>query len=87
MTVSERLRSCWGPSRLAHHGDLRSEIIAVKQASQTTSATLRVKNKSFLYYPSQRVERKATSVTAAEFYGAVIPSDLYVPLNSAVVHL
>ena len=22
-TVSERLRSCWGPSRLAHHGDLR----------------------------------------------------------------
>ena len=22
-TVSERLRSCWGPSRLAHHVDLR----------------------------------------------------------------
>ena len=24
MTVSERLRSCWGLSRLTHHGDLRS---------------------------------------------------------------
>ena len=24
MTVSERLRSCWDPSRLAHCGDLRS---------------------------------------------------------------
>ena len=24
MTVSERLRSCWGPTRPAHHGDLRS---------------------------------------------------------------
>ena len=24
MTVSERLRSCWGPSRLAQHRDLRS---------------------------------------------------------------
>ena len=24
MMVSERLRSCWGPSRLAHNGDLRS---------------------------------------------------------------
>ena len=30
--------------------------------------------------------RKATSVTAAECHGAVIPSDLYVPVNSAVVH-
>ena len=24
MTVSERLQSCWGPSRLAYHGHLRS---------------------------------------------------------------
>ena len=30
---------------------------------------------------------KVTSVTAAEFCGAVIPSDLHVPENSAVVHL
>ena len=28
----------------------------------------------------------ATSVTAAEFCCAVIPSDPYVPVNSAVVH-
>ena len=44
------------------------------------------KNKSLLQYPSRCVEWKATSVTAAEFYGAVIPSNLYVPVNSAVVH-
>ena len=31
--------------------------------------------------------KKVTSVTAAEFCGAVIPSDLHVPVNSAVVHL
>ena len=30
---------------------------------------------------------KTTSVTAAEFCGVVIPSDLHVPVNSAVVHL
>ena len=29
---------------------------------------------------------KATSVTAAEFYDAVIPSDVHVSVNSAVVH-
>ena len=27
-----------------------------------------------------------TSVTAAKFCGAVIPSDLHVPVNSALVH-
>ena len=32
-------------------------------------------------------EWKVTSVTAAKFCGAVIPSDLHVPVNSAVVHL
>ena len=26
MTVSERLRSCWGPSQLAYHSDLRSSL-------------------------------------------------------------
>ena len=30
--------------------------------------------------------RKVISVTAAEFCGAAIPSDLHVPVNSAVVH-
>ena len=29
---------------------------------------------------------KATSVTATEFYGSVIPSNLHVPVNSAAVH-
>ena len=60
--------------------------ITVKQASETTSAALRVKNKSLLWYPFRCVEWKVTSVTAAEFCGAVIPSDLHVPVNSAVVH-
>ena len=31
-------------------------------------------------------EWKVPSITAAEFCGAVIPSDLHVPVNSAVVH-
>ena len=39
MTVSERIWSCWSPSRVAHHGDLWSS----QQASETTSAALRVK--------------------------------------------
>ena len=56
-----------------------SSIIAVKQATETSSAALRVKNKSLLWHPSRCVEWKATSVTAAEFYGAVILNDLHVP--------
>ena len=64
----------------------RSPVIIVKQASVTTSAALRVKNKSFLWYPFRCVEWKVTWVTAAEFCRAVIPSDLHVPVNSAVVH-
>ena len=44
------------------------------------------KNRSLLWYPFRCVEWKVTSVTAAEFCGAVIPSDLHVPVNSAVVH-
>ena len=63
----------------------RSPVIEVKQASHRPP--FQWKNKSFLWYSFQCLERKATSVTAAEFYGAVIPSDLHVPLNSAVVHL
>ena len=63
-----------------------SPVITVKQASETTSAALRVKNKSLLWYPFRCVEWKVTSVTAAEFCGAVILSDLHVPVNSAVAH-
>ena len=64
----------------------RSSVIAVKQASGTTTAPFEWKNKSLLWYPFRCVEWKVTSVTAAEFCGAVIPSDLHVPVNSAVVH-
>ena len=39
-----------------------------------------------LSYNIRCVEWKATSVTAAECHGVVIPSDSYVPVNSAVVH-
>ena len=62
----------------------RSPVIEVKQASHRPP--FQWKNKSFLWYSFQCLERKATSVTAAEFYGAVIPSHLHVPVNSAVVH-
>ena len=34
----------------------------------------------------QRIGKDDASVIAGEFYGAVIPSNLYVPVNSAVVH-
>ena len=44
------------------------------------------KNRSLLWYPFRCVEWKVT-VTEAEFCGTVIPSDLHVPVNSAVVHL
>ena len=50
-----------------------------------SQASLR-KTKSLLWYPFRCVEREATSVTEAEYYEAVIPSNLYVPVNSAVVY-
>ena len=84
MPVSERLRSRWGPSRLAHHGDLRSSKRSKPQ--ELHRLPFEWKNKSLLWYPFRCVEWKVTSVTAAEFCGAVIPSDLHVPVNSAVVH-
>ena len=82
MTVSERIWSCWGPSRLAHHGDLRSSQWSKRQ--KLHRPPLEWKNKSLLWHPFRCVEWKASSVTAAEFCGAVIPSDLHVPVNSAV---
>ena len=77
MTVSERLRSWWGPSRLAYHGHLRSSQWSKPQKLHLPP--FEWKNKSLLWHPSRCVEWKATSVTAAEFYGAVILNDLHVP--------
>ena len=71
---------------IAARSSWRSPVITVKQASETTSAALRVKNKSLLWYPFRCVEWKVTSVTTAKFCTAVIPSDFHVPVNSAVVH-
>ena len=62
MTVSERLRSCWGPSRLAHHPDLRSsqwrkpQILHRPPFEWTTT--------SLLWYPFRCVELKALSSQA-----------------------
>ena len=38
MTVSEQLRSCWGPSRLAHHGDLRSSQYKASLRNYSTTS-------------------------------------------------
>ena len=84
MPMSERLRSRWGPSRFAHHGDLRSSQWIKPQ--ELLRPPFKWKNKSLLWYPFRCVEWKVTSVIAAEFCDAVIPSDLHVPVNSAVVH-
>ena len=86
MTVSERLRSCWSPSRLAcaHQGDLPSSHWGKPQ--KLNRSHFEWTTKSLLWYPYRCVDQKATSVTAAEFYCAVISSNLYVPANSAVVH-
>ena len=62
MPVSERLRSRWGPSRLAHHGDLRSSQWGKPQ--ELNRPPFEWKNKSLLGYPFRCVEWKATSVTA-----------------------
>ena len=73
MAVSERLRSSWSPSRLAHHDNLRSSQWSKPQNFNrppfgwTTTTT-----KSLPWYPFRCVEWKATLVTEAEFY-AVIP--------------
>ena len=61
----------------------RSPVIAVKQASEITlSWTI----KSLFWYPFRCVEWKATWVTTAEFTDAFTLSNLYVPVNSVVVH-
>ena len=81
MAVSDRIWSCWSPSRLVHHGDLRSSQYSKPQ--KIHRPPFEWKNKSLLWYPFRCVEFKVTSVTAAEFCRAVILSDLHVPVNSA----
>ena len=71
---------------IAARSSWRSPVIAVKQAQKLHRPPFEWKNKSLLWYPFRCVEWKVTSVTAAEFCCAVIPSDLHVPVNSAVVH-
>ena len=69
---------------IAASSSWQSSVIAMEQ--ELNRLPFEWKNKSFLWLSFQCVEWKATSVTAAEFYGAVIPSDLHVLVNSAVVH-
>ena len=71
---------------IAARSSWRSPVIAVKQAQKLHRPPFEWKNKSLLWYPFRCVEWKVTSVTATEFCGAAIPSDLHVPVNSAVVH-
>ena len=82
--VSEQLRSSWSLSCLAHHGDLWSSQWSKLQKLHRLSFTWTKKNS--LLYPFRCVEWKAASVRAAEIYGPVIPSNRYVPENSAVVY-
>ena len=72
--------SCWGPKRLAHLGDFRSSQSSKPQ--KLHRPPLKRTTKSLLWYSFRGVEWKDTSVTAAEFYGAVIPSNLHIPANS-----
>ena len=78
MTVSERPRSCWGPTQLARGSPL-------KQAPEISSTASRVNNQELaLMSLPMRWVMKAASITATEFYGSVIPSNLYVPVNEWV---
>ena len=67
MMVSEWLRSCWGPSRLAHHGDIWSSLGNKHQ--KLHRPPFEWTTRSLLWYPFRFVEWKAKSVTTAEFTG------------------
>ena len=67
MMVSEWLRSCWGPSRLAHHGDIWSSLGNKHQ--KLHRPPFKWTTRSLLWYPFRFVEWKAKSVTTAEFTG------------------
>ena len=76
-----------------NHAGVRATAITLRSTAVSSSSDLRSsqwrkpqvlhrppfewKNKSLLWYPFRCVEWKATSVTAAECRGAVIPSDLF----------
>ena len=65
--VSEWLRSCRGPSRLAHHGDIWSSLGNKHQ--KLHRPPFEWTTRSLLWYPFRFVEWKAKSVTTAEFNG------------------
>ena len=67
MMVSEWLRSCWGPSQLAHHGDIWSSLGNKHQ--KLHRPPFKWTTRSLLWYPFRFVEWKAKSVTTAEFTG------------------
>ena len=76
----------------SNHDSVRATVIMLRSIAASSSCDLRSsqwsklqklhrppfewKNNNLLWYPFRYFEWKATSVTAAEFYGAVIPSDL-----------
>ena len=71
----------------SNHDGVWATMIKLKSKPQKLHRTpFEWKNKSLLWYPFRCVEWKVTSVTAAEFCRAVIPRDLHVPMNSAVIH-
>ena len=71
--IWERLR-CWGPSRLTHYCDLRS---SQWRKPQKLHRPLFEWTKGLLWSPFPCAKWKATSVTADEFYGAVIPRNFH----------
>ena len=71
--ICERLR-CWGPSRLTHYRDLRS---SQWRKPQKLHRPLFEWTKGLLWSPFRYAKWKATSVTAGEFYGAVIPRNFH----------
>ena len=64
----------------AHHCDLQS--LQWWKPQKLHRSPFKWTTKSLLWYPFQCIECKATSITAGEFYGAVIPSNLDIPVNS-----
>ena len=64
----------------------RSPVIAVEQAPEITSDALRgiTEELALISFPMRRMEGHIS--TAAEFYGAVILSNLRIAMNSTVVH-
>ena len=72
MPVSERLRSRWGPSRLAHYGDLRSSQWSKPQ--ELHQPPFDWKNKSLLWYsfrcgrPHQSLQPSVTALSSRAIF-------------------